>query len=359
MGGNALNKVIASRINLEQYNKVKKDLEEKFNDYLQLEFVIDVPGKNDFGDIDMLYMFKNTINNENNKSFNIEELINNIYNPIEIVSNGPVCSFAYYLDGVNKYFQVDLILVEDLPMSRFYFSYGDLGGIIGRLTQHKSLKYGSKGLWVCPNQETLNKFLSTKKINLQIDMKIIEKSIIPNIILTNKPEKICEYLGLKWDDWVKGFKSKQEIFEWIKKSPWFDLDSFRALDYEHRNRINSRPMYQDFLKYIFINEPKFTIEKGNSLKYINKNFQLESLEQFEKTNILIEQILSIEKKLLRKEKFSGKNFLDYGIESKNIKKYLEDFKSYIETKFNVDFESWLDINNANNINIHILEFINK
>ena len=364
MGGHALNKVIASRINLEQYHKVKSDLEEKFSHYLKLEFTIDVPGKIDFGDVDMLYMVK-SINNGNDlnadiKDFDIVQLINQIYNPVEIVANGPVCSFAYYLDeGVDTYFQVDLIKVEDLPMSRFYFSYGDLGGIIGRMTQHKSITYGSRGLWVHPNQETLGKFLSTNQLDLQVNISMdsIIKSIQPNIILTNKPDKICEYIGLDWDKWVIGFSSKQEIFEWIKSSSWFRLDSFRALDYEHRHRVNSRPMYQEFFKYIFANEPNFTIEKGNSSKYINNNFQLESLEYFEKSNELKKEIIEIEKRLLRKEKFSGKKFLDLGIESKQIKKYLEDFKLYIETTFKLDFETWLDINMFEEIDKIIDEFV--
>jgi hypothetical protein len=113
MGGNALNKVIASRINLEQYNKVKRDLEEKFNQYLELEFTIDVPGKIDFGDIDMLYVVKNKIDsiwNVDMIEFDIVQLITQIYNPVEIVLNGPVCSFAYYLNEDNKYFQVDFLL---------------------------------------------------------------------------------------------------------------------------------------------------------------------------------------------------------------------------------------------------------
>ena len=362
MGGNALNKVVASRINLEQYNRVKRDLEEKFNQYLESEFTIDVPGKIDFGDIDMLYVVKNKIDsiwNVDMIDFDIVQLITQIYNPVDIVLNGPVCSFAYYLHDDNKYFQVDLIKVEDLPMSRFYFSYGDLGGIIGRLTQHKSVVYGSRGLWVNPNQETINKFLSANQIEMQVNKDLIIKSILPNIILSNKPDQICEYLGLDWNEWVKGFSSKQEIFEWVTKSPWFKLDSFRALDYEHRNRVNSRPMYQDFLKYIFIDEPNFSIEKGNSSKYININLQLESLEYFGKTYILAEEILSIEKRLLRKEKFSGKKFLDLGIESKQIKKNLDNFKLYIETSTGLDFEIWLDISSSEEIDIQIGKFMNK
>ena len=315
------------------------------------------------------------ITNKNN--FDIVQLINHLYNPVEIVLNGPVCSFSYKLDNKDvesdikdlkpdindlkpdKYFQVDLIRVEDLPMSIFYFSYGDLGGIIGRLTQHKSLTFGSKGLWIKPNQETIEKILSDSQIELQFDNEIIKKSIIPNIILTNKPDKICEYLGLEWDKWVNGFNSKQEIFEWVTKSPWFKQDYFRALDYEHRHRANLRPMYQEFIKFIFADEPNFSIEKGNSSKYINLNKQSEALKYFDKVDIFKEEIVEIEKRLLRKEKFSGKKFLELGIESKHIKKYLEDFKLYIESEYKNDFENWLDSNKSDEIDKVIGIFMKK
>jgi hypothetical protein len=369
MGGNALNKVIASRINLEQYNRVKKDLEEKFNQYLQLEFTLDVPGKIDFGDVDMLYMVKFTDSNEFDTSkLDIFQLISQIYNPVEIVSNGPVCSFAYCLnnlDGLNdEYFQVDLIKVENLPMSKFYFSYGDLGGIIGRMTQHKSITFGSKGLWVSPGKKTITKFLSGHQSDLDLDLDLktdkeqIIKSILPNIILTNEPEQICKFIGLDWDKWVKGFENIQEIFEWVKKSKWFNSNSFRALDYEHRHRAISRPMYQEFLKYIFPDEQNFTIEKANSLNYINNNLQLESLEYFGKTHVLSNEIIGVKKRLVRKNKFSGKKFLDLGIESKQIKKFLEEFKLYIQNMSGMDFDAWLDVNNSEIIDGIINEFVN-
>jgi hypothetical protein len=367
MGGNALNKVIASRINLEQYEKIKKDLESKLNQFIQLEFTIDVPGKVDFGDIDILYMFKNNNDNQDIKRDNqdikqdnqdIVKLIEQIYSPIEIVPNGPVCSFAYYLDTIDKYFQVDLIKVNNLPMSRFYFSYGDLGGIIGRITQHKCITFGSDGLRISPNQETISKFLSLGKLklDLQITQEQITQSILPNIILTNKPDEICTFIDLDWNKWVGGFDSKQEIFEWIRNSKWFNLDSFRALNCEHRRRANSRPMYQEFLKFIFADEPEFTIEKSNSLKYVN--MQLESLDWFGKTHILVEEILEVQVRLLRKNKFSGKKFLDLGIGSKQIKKYLEDFKSYVESESKTNFEIWLDTNEPELIDKTIGEFLN-
>lgn len=364
MGGNALKKVIASRINLEELTMVKRDLEEKLNQYLELQFTIDVPGKIDFGDVDMLYMIKDPITGEiaETSNFNISQLINDVFNPIEIVLNGPVCSFAYKLDNEtesDKYFQVDLIRVKDMPMSGFYYSYGDLGGIIGRLTQHKCLTFGENGLWINPNQETIDNFISIKEINLQIDKEIITKSNIPKIILTNKPDEICQYLGLDWFKYLDGFSSKQEIFEWITNSPWFKKDYFRALDHGHRRRVNSRPMYEDFLTFIFHDEPELLILKGNSEEYIHLNLQIEALEHFDKVDIFKEEIIEIEKKLLRKEKFSGKKFVEFGIKAKQINEYLNNFKQYVEIEYEINFEHWLDSNESIEIDKVIRIFMER
>ena len=132
MGGHALKKVIASRINLIEYNKVKLDLAEKFQNLLDIKFVIDVPNKQDFGDIDVLYSL------ESSDLIDIISLIKKLFNPIEIVPNGPILSFSYSVINTNdnsiaseKYFQVDLIYCKNIEMGKFYFSYGDLGGIIG------------------------------------------------------------------------------------------------------------------------------------------------------------------------------------------------------------------------------------
>jgi hypothetical protein len=44
-----------------------------------------------------------------------------------------------------------------------------------------------------------------------------------------------------------------------------------------------------------------------------KTIQIEALEYFDKVDIFKEEIIKIEKKLLRKEKFSGKKFVKFGI----------------------------------------------
>ena len=387
MGGNALKKVIASRINLIQYNKIKTQLIEKFTGYLDIEFVIDVPNKQDFGDIDVLYTLDNSL--EQTENLNIINLIKLLFNPVEIVHNGPVVSFAYELDGSNItdksvetvqsnniantstyfqptyfqpiYFQVDLILCQNIHMSRFYFSYGDLGGIIGRLCQHIGLKYGSNGLWLNPNEETIMNYLEKydTKHKISVETELITKAYYSDIVLLTDPKEICEFLTLGWDEWEKGFDDVDNIYNWVTQSKWFKKDSFRALNCEHRRRSDKRPMYQNFLKYIFSNEPEFIIEKCDSDKYIFLNLQLDTIEKFNKTNELENMILNQNKRIERKNKFSGKIFIDLGINGKDINQMVMAFKTYIEKTTQMEFENWLDLNDLEHIKSLATQFIDK
>lgn len=386
MGGHALKKVNASRISLIEYNKIKSELMDKFAGHLDIEFIIDVPNKQDFGDIDVLYTLDSNLSPTNcqvNKSnkFDIINLIKSLFNPVEIVPSGLVISFAYKLahddedengeDGnvksklnthTQKYFQVDLIYCKDIQMSRFYFSYGDLGGIIGRICQHVGLKYGFDGLWLNPNPETILKYLDKtgiKNRSYQIDIELIANAHYQDIILLTNPEEICQFLGLDWNKWTSGFDSTEQIFIWIIQSKWFKKNSFRALNCEHRRRADKRPMYQNFLQYIFEDEPKRPIEKSSSTKYINLNIQLETIELFDKTSQLEQMILECEKKIIRKNKFSGKIFVDMGFEGKKINQMMDSFKKHIETLTQLDFNTWLDLNNLDYVKLMVNEFANS
>lgn len=140
-------------------------------------------------------------------------------------------------------------------MSIFYFSHGDLGGILGRIAQHIGLKFGFQGLQVCPKSETIRKFLDLgqngelkKNLFEKLALNNLEMSSITNaqytdIILTTNPKVICEYFDLDWTVWTNDFSSKDKIFEWNCGSKYFNLDIFRAMSYEHRHRANKRPMY--------------------------------------------------------------------------------------------------------------------
>ncbi len=362
MGGNALKKVKTSRIDVLKYNEIKVDLKNKFENKLKTEYIIEMPNKIDFGDVDILYL-----NNDLSKN-GIIQLVNELFNSVEIVINGPVCSFAYEIEASNtnekKYFQIDLIGCNNIEMSRFYFSYGDLGGIIGRMTQHIGLSFGSDGLYVHPQEETIKKYLlkysekfdNNDELDNKKNSEIITNVQYKNIKLTLNPEEICIFLDLEYSKWLDGFDTQENIFKWIQKSKYCKKDSFRALDYTHRQRASKRPMYQNFLKFIFNDEKEFNIEKGNSNKYINHNEQLRTIEYFGKIDELETDIKEQMKRLKRKEKFSGNKFIKIGIKEKEIKTYMDNFKFYIIKQQKLDFNDWLDITNKEDIDIEINRF---
>ncbi len=212
------------------------------------------------------------------------------------------------------------------------------------------------------NESTLKKYLEKYDSEKKYDHEIISKAQYDNIFLTNNPKEICDFMGLNYKKWINRFNTKKDIFDWIIDCKWFNKNSFRALDYAGRNRAHKRTMYIDFLKYIFEEETDFEInqiEKGDSLKYVNFNKQLDFIELFNKTNEIDKMISKIDYKNKIKIKFNGKKLLDLGISEKNIKEYKNKFHSIIETKYNMDFDDWIYCNSQELINNEIIEFINN
>jgi hypothetical protein len=353
MGGKAIKKVLISRINLENYNKIKLEILEKFNSFVELDFPHEIPNKTSFGDLDVLYKLKNN-------QTQIIQLIKQFYNPEEIVSNGDVISFSYKLD--NEYYQVDFIKCKNISMGKFYFSYGDTGAIIGRISKHYGLTFGTEGLWLSLYSQTVNQYIEKKSDlnhndNYFNNLKSISLDTTWNlgdIVLSSNPESICTFFGLNYIVWTTGFDSVNKIFDWIKQSKYFYPDIFKSLNSVHRKRANLRPFYQEFVLSI-LGHTEFTNTPESE---ISDNRQLFSLEYFNKTNeleILLNRYIINQK---RKEKFNGNLILHLGLVNKQeeLGKFIISFKSNIKLKYNMDFESWIDSNEKDKvieeINLH-------
>ncbi len=385
MGGHALKKVIASRINLQTYNKIKIDIYEKVhkhNKNIETEFLIDRCEKQDFGDLDILYKFKT--NNSN-----IVNLINNIFNPIEIVKNGNVCSFAYELTNndfnltTNKtYVQVDFICCENLETAKLYFSYGDLGMIIGQIAHYYCLSFGFDGLFVKLNSETIKKYIvqfdeDIKKCYKNFENPLTEthddfdKNVINTILSSNYksitlidvPEEICKYLNLNYQQWKNGFKNDNEIFNWICSSYIFNKKIFNvSTSCKHKYRLD-RKMYMNFIDFLFKdnnNNNNLQNETLNGILTDTKyDMQIYSIQYFNKENELKNMILDVVKKFILKDKFNGKIFLDLGINERSVAQYIGEFKRYVENTFNVIFDDWLNVMSKENVFEQIKLFISN
>ncbi len=330
MGGNALKKVQVVRKNKIDYEKIKQEICDKINNILTYHTISEVPNKETFGDLDILYLY--------NPKINIREIIIELFKPNEIVTNGDVISFDY------NNFQIDFIQCENLDMAKFYFSYGDLGSIIGRIANYYGIKFGHNGLWI-------NLLENTYDSSITID----NRNIIGKIILSNNPTIICDFFSYDYKKWETGFNSINEIFDWIVNSKYFKKDIFLILNSEHRSRLKLRPMYLKFINYLEININN--IEKANlKSAEIKINLQDYSIDYFNK-KLDVDTIIKNNKiKKERKEKFNGKTFIDIGIKPKFINIYMEKFKEYIENKFLISFEDWIDSASKEDINEIVYTF---
>ena len=345
MGGKVIKKVKVSRFNKETYEQTKLEIINKFSQYLNLDFPIDIPNKETFGDLDILYTF--IIPN-----INVIQLIKSIYNPVEIVSNGDVISFAYQLE--SEYYQVDFIKCKNIYMNKFYFSYGDLGAIIGRMTKYYGWTFGSDGLWINVYPDTVDKFLNITNFTNKFIDKIDTTWNLGSVFLSDNPQKICDFLDLDYNKWIEGFLSNEEIFDWVKKSKYFSSNIYKSLNYVHRRRALLRPFYQDFIISIF-GEVEFSTASESE---IYSNLQLEALEYFQKfpeLKILIDKYF---KNLELKEKFNGNLLLELKVveNKEELGNWIKKFKLTIQTKYSIEFENWLDSNTKEKIINEIIDY---
>lgn len=291
MGGHALKKIITTRKTKAEYEKIRNEIYNLLQtEKLQLDFPYEVPGKETFGDLDILY--------QSEKSINMKDIIIKLFNPEEIVINGDVLSFNY------GDFQVDMIKCENINFAKFYFSYGDFGAIIGRIVNNYGLKFGHEGCWVNVYTDENDKFNVTHSFG--------------KIMLTTSPEEFCNFIGIDYEKWNK-LNSLEDIFEYIKSVKLFKAEIFETLNNDHNRRAKIRPMYIKFLEYI-------NIETKRGGTQINDNLQINAIKYFNKEIEYKKIFDDLKRKKEISEKFNGKILIELGVEQKKLGQIIKMFK---------------------------------
>jgi len=156
---------------------------------------------------------------------------------VEVVRNGPVTSLGVVVgDGGGqadrKVFQVDLITIDDasFDFALGYFSFNDLGNLIGRTAHRAGLSHRHDGLWFYVREG---------------DYKFRE------ICLTRHYGEALRFLGYEPATFTAGFETLEDIFRYVAGSAFFDRDIFLL---ENRNaqariRDRKRKTYMEFLRY--------------------------------------------------------------------------------------------------------------
>ena len=235
MGGNAL-RTPSRRIPRAEYQNLLAHVE----DGLRGQFV-DRPGpvvrmaeipayrqKADFGDMDVLVVWREGVDPK--------AAITQLFEPTEIVHNGGVHSFG--IDG----FQVDLIGVSAEP-GRFeaalnYYSWNDLGNLMGRIAHRLGFKYGHQGL-LLPVRDRHGHVACEIEASLQT---------VP----------ILEFLGYDAQPFFAGFDTLEEMFAYAASTKFFDPAIFQLENLNHINRLRNRKRtsYMRFVEWVAATRPE-------------------------------------------------------------------------------------------------------
>lgn len=217
--------------------------------------------------------------------------------------NDKVHSLVLYLNKVDT-FQVDFIEVQTklLPIAQFYFSYNDLNNLVGKMFKQYNLSFGFTGLYY----------------------KHIYKDRGWKILLTTDPKQIYEMIDLDYNIYLKGFDTREEIFEFVMSSRYFNRNHFllENLNHRHRMRDRKRETYSLFLQKIANVTDNNCVRIDNPLQWINDHFP--TAELFKKLN-QIEMIEDANSEI--KQLFNGKHVLQHTqLQSADIGHFIDWFK---------------------------------
>lgn len=222
MGGNALKNCVTRRYQADEFallaDEVLHALRRDFPDR-RAALLPAYRSKADFGDMDVLM--------ETAPVGEIRRWAVDTWNPAEVSANGNVISFEC------RQLQVDLIgqSPENFDTALAYYSWNDLGNLLGRIAHKMGVRYGHDGLSVV-----------LRDGNHQFAERVVSKDT----------DRILSFLGYDPARWRAGFDTLEDIFSFAASTPYFNAAIF---DYDNRNhtarvRDRKRANYRGFLEWM-------------------------------------------------------------------------------------------------------------
>jgi len=317
MGGKALKTTFTERKTTEQFNviasKLLPILQKELDTELYLIKCFHI--KETHGDMDILIKVDEKFHN---KKIDLRKFVKDTFNPNEIFSNGGVVSFDF------EQFQIDLIPMREgnWNVAKTYFDYDPTGNIMGKVANSIKFNYKDVKGRLSYGFEGLYAVLYMKKS----DKKLGE------IRLSRSNVDIFTFLGYDYDRFLKGFDTKQEIFEFSVSTEYFKRDRFlmENLSHKDRKRNRKRQTYHEFLSYVDENEipdrPDRNFNGENWLDFIDLFFISADLRP--------KVIKHREREIIRREiseKFNGHIVMDEfpELQGKELGQWLGDFKRNI------------------------------
>ena len=237
MGGNALGHRVA-RISAKDYETIVPHVLAVLRAALPGARVEAIPAyreKADFGDLDVLI---ETEAAKEQLPGLFEELARSAFgatttirpNSVNGIVEGLVLSFDYRRD--SRGFQVDLILQpkESFDYGLDYFSFNDLGNLVGRIAPKMGTSNRHNGLCWYYRDGTY---------------------LVDEIVLTRDYDRALTFLGYEAGRFRRGFNTLDEIFSFVASTPYFNPDIYLLENRNHaaRTRDRKRTTYRNFLNW--------------------------------------------------------------------------------------------------------------
>lgn len=300
MSGTALG-FLADRIDKETYwklvDKIRRN-SEKLG--IKSSVVPAYYNKPDFGDIDIVVC--NDVHDA--VSSIIESLKPDLVSDL-VVKNGNVTSIGVRVG--TKIHQIDLISAsaEEYEFSLRYYSFNDLGNLIGRIAHKMGLKFGHDGLWL-PLRDGDNLFA--------------------NILLTQDFDKALQFLDYSPIIFRAGFSTLEEIFDYVVTNGRFNKEIY-LLDNRNtiaRTRERKRKTYMAFLEWVEskrgLSEFNWPKDKSVWLTRIFMHFPHASSEYYN-------AVWNLQETKRAKELFNGNIVMDLtGLTGKALGKFMQYLK---------------------------------
>lgn len=176
--------------------------------------------KTSFGDLDIV------VESTHLRSEYVE-MLRNLFQTKELVKNGNCVSLEF------KQLQIDFIITpaSEYETSLNYFSYNDLGNLLGRVSYSMGMKLGHDGLSYNFRDGTYQ---------------------FRNVILLTDWKDILPVLGYSYERYAAGFDTLEDIFEFVVSSDLFNKGIYALENRNHAARVRDtkRDSYMKFLKWL-------------------------------------------------------------------------------------------------------------
>lgn len=240
--------------------------------------------------------------------------------------------------------QIDFIAIspDKYQMAIDYYSWADLSILLGRFFKKFNLTYGIDGLYYNYNSKIDGSYKNIGNIFISKDMK-----------------DILSFFGLSYSKFESGFKTKQDVFDYISSSALFNPAHFISTKISN-NKNRSQIIYDDLVKYVSSQKKQYPSTDILSTEIIT-NMIDKHFVNVDFSNKLIRMTDKEKQIIANAEKFNGNIVMSLtSLKGKELGDFIVKFKEYAYKNYGFsDFDEYVFNTKAANITKDIVFYFRQ